>query len=65
MIRFFILLNLLVANILMAQKTKVDLIVHNAKVYTVNEQMAMAEAFAVRNTKIIAAVVEKVGMGIN
>ena len=54
MTKLFILLNLLTINILFAQKTKVDLIVHNAKIYTVNEQFGMAEAFAVKDAKIVA-----------
>jgi hypothetical protein len=54
MTKLFILLNLLTINILFSQKTKVDLIVHNAKVYTVNEQFSMAEAFAVKDAKIVA-----------
>ena len=36
------------------QKKEVDLIVHNAKVYTVDEQFGMAEAFAVKDGKFIA-----------
>ena len=54
MTKLFIFFNLLTINILFAQKTKVDLIVHNAKVYTVNEQFSQAEAFAVKNAKIVA-----------
>lgn len=54
MSKFFILFNLLIVNFLFAQKTKVDLIVHNAKIYTVNEQFGMAEAFAVKDAKIVA-----------
>ena len=54
MTKFLLLFNVLFINILMAQKTNVDLIVHNAKVYTVNEQMSKAEAFAVKGSKIIA-----------
>ncbi|MEL4308039.1 amidohydrolase [Joostella sp. CR20] len=36
------------------QKEKVDLLVTNANVYTVNENMEMAEAFVVKDQKIIA-----------
>ena len=54
MTKLFILFNLLTINILFSQKTKVDLIVHNAKIYTVNEQFSMAEAFAVKDAKIVA-----------
>ena len=36
------------------QKTNVDLIVHNAKIYTVDEQFSMAEAFAVKDGKFVA-----------
>ena len=35
-------------------KTSVDLIVHHAKVYTVDEQFSMAEAFAVKDGKFVA-----------
>ena len=35
-------------------KTPVDLIVHNAKIYTVNENFDMAEAFAVKDGKFVA-----------
>ena len=35
-------------------KTAVDLIVHNANVYTVDEQFSMAEAFAVKDGKFVA-----------
>ena len=54
MTKLFILLNLLTINNLLSQNTKVDLIVHNAKIYTVNDQMAMAEAFAIKDAKIVA-----------
>ena len=54
MTKFFILLNLLTINVLIAQKTNVDLIVHNAHIYTVNEGFDEAEAFAVKDAKIIA-----------
>ena len=36
------------------QKTKVDLLVYNARVYTVNNAFSIAEAFAVKNGKIVA-----------
>ena len=35
-------------------KTPVDLIVHNAKIYTVNADFSMAEAFAVKDGKFVA-----------
>ena len=54
MTKFLLLFNVLFINILMAQKTNADLIVHNAKVYTVNEKMSKAQAFAVKGSKIIA-----------
>ncbi len=54
MTKFFILLNLLTINVLLSQKTNVDLIVHNAYIYTVNEGFDKAEAFAVKNARIIA-----------
>ncbi len=54
MAKLFILLNLLTVNILLAQKAKVDLIVHNAHIYTVNEHFDKTEAFAVKDAKIVA-----------
>lgn len=35
-------------------KTTVDLIVHNAKIYTVDQDFSMAEAFAVKDGKFVA-----------
>ena len=35
-------------------KTKVDLIVHNANVYTVDNQFSKANAFAVKDGKFVA-----------
>ena len=35
-------------------KTPVDLIVHNAKIYTVDADFSMAEAFAVKDGKFVA-----------
>lgn len=49
---FFI--SFLIFNNLLAQKKAVDLIVHNAKVYTVNTQFERAEAFAVQGGRIVA-----------
>ncbi len=37
-----------------SDKEKVDLIVTNGKVYTINEQFSLAESFAVSNGKIVA-----------
>jgi predicted amidohydrolase YtcJ len=37
-----------------AQKQVVDLIIHNAKIYTVNQQFDIAESFAIKNDRIIA-----------
>lgn len=37
-----------------SQKEKVDLIVHNATVYTVNDDFATAEAFAVKDGRFVA-----------
>ena len=37
-----------------AEKIKVDLIVHNAKVYTVNENFHVQQAFAVKDGKFVA-----------
>ena len=36
------------------QKTKVDLIVHNANIYTVDADFSMAQAFAVKDGKFVA-----------
>ena len=36
------------------EKTKVDLIVHNSNVYTVDNQFSKAEAFAVKDGKFVA-----------
>ena len=36
------------------QKEKVDLIVTNGKVYTINDQFSLAESFAVSKGKIVA-----------
>ena len=35
-------------------KTSVDLIVHNAKIYTVDANFSMSEAFAVKDGKFVA-----------
>ena len=35
-------------------RQKADMIVHHAKIYTVNEQFSVAEAMAIRDGKIIA-----------
>jgi predicted amidohydrolase YtcJ len=37
-----------------AHKTPVDLIVHNAKIYTVDADFSMAEAFAAKDGKFVA-----------
>jgi predicted amidohydrolase YtcJ len=37
-----------------AQKQVVDLLIHDAKIYTVNEKFNIAESFAVKNDRIIA-----------
>ncbi len=54
--RIFILLNLAVSIILTGcgESQKIDLIVHNAKIYTTNETFAIAEAMAIDKGKIIA-----------
>lgn len=49
---------LLACGLLSAQK-KVDLIVHNAKIFTVNQNFATAEAMAISNGKIVAVGKEK------
>ncbi len=54
MTKFILLFNLLSINILFAQKAKVDLVVHNAHIYTVNNNFDKAEAFAVKGAKIVA-----------
>lgn len=54
--RIFILLNLAASIILTGcgESQKIDLIVHNAKIYTTNENFAIAEAMAIDKGKIIA-----------
>lgn len=54
--RIFILLNLALSIILTGcdESQKIDLIVHNAKIYTTNETFAIAEAMAIDKGKIIA-----------
>ncbi|MBA2329467.1 MAG: amidohydrolase family protein, partial [Flavisolibacter sp.] len=52
--RFFILLLLFSTVAVYAQKKKVDLIVYNAKIYTVDAKFSMASALAVLNGKIEA-----------
>ncbi len=52
--KFLLLFIVLFINTLIAQKTNVDLIVHNAHIYTVNDAFDKAQAFAVKNAKIIA-----------
>ena len=44
-------------------KTPVDLIVHNAKIYTVDADFSMAEAFAVKDNKFVAVGSESDIMG--
>ena len=41
------------------QKTPVDLIIHNANIYTVDEDFSKAQAFAVKNGKFVAVGDEK------
>ncbi|MCB0457189.1 MAG: amidohydrolase family protein, partial [Flavobacteriaceae bacterium] len=48
----FILFTILIS--CTSEKIQVDLIVTNAKIYTVNEGFEMAEAFAVKEGKIVA-----------
>lgn len=54
--RIFVLLTLAVSIILTGcgESQKIDLIVHNAKIYTTNETFAIAEAMAIDKGKIIA-----------
>ena len=49
-----LVLFLLIVSATFAQKQKVNLIVHNAKIYTVNAQFETAEAFAVADGKFVA-----------
>ena len=49
-----ITLIILLLSMFSCSKTKVDLIVHNANVYTVDNQFSKAEAFAVKNGKFVA-----------
>lgn len=52
--RFLIILFIVFVLISCGESQKIDLIVHNAKIYTVNETFAVAEAMAVDKGKIIA-----------
>ncbi|MBI2281900.1 MAG: amidohydrolase [Bacteroidetes bacterium] len=52
--RFLIILSIVFVLISCGESQKIDLIVHNAKIYTVNETFAVAEAMAVDKGKIIA-----------
>ena len=45
---------LILLSMFSCEKTKVDLIVHNANIYTVDNQFSKAEAFAVKDGKFIA-----------
>ena len=58
---FFALTALFMASC--THKTPVDLIVHNAKIYTVDEDFSMAEAFAVKDNKFVAVGSESDIMG--
>lgn len=49
----FFILQLFMASAIFAQKQAVDLIVHNANIYTVNARFDIAEAFAVKNDRIV------------
>jgi predicted amidohydrolase YtcJ len=51
-----LILNLFLFSItsIFAQKQVVDLLIHNAKIYTVSEKFNIAESFAVKNDRIIA-----------
>ena len=50
-----ILFFLIITTTVMAQRTTVDLIVTNAKIYTVNNSFDIIEAFAIDNGKFVAA----------
>jgi len=52
--RSFLLLFLIIALHSCTKKEKVSLIVHNARVYTINDSFSVAEAFAVKDGKILA-----------
>jgi predicted amidohydrolase YtcJ len=49
----FLSLMLFITSAVFAQKQAADLIVHNAKVYTVNERFDTAESFAVKGDRIV------------
>lgn len=53
MIKNFIFLVLISVFVSCSNSEKADLIVHNAKVYTVDDQFSVAEAFAVKEGKIL------------
>jgi predicted amidohydrolase YtcJ len=52
--KYTFLLLLFIASSVFAQKQTVDLIIHNAHVYTVNDRFDRAEAFAVKGDRIVA-----------
>lgn len=59
MVRFFKIQSLFIAGLLLVscsglQKERVDMIIHNATIYTVNESFAKEEALAVKDGVIIA-----------
>lgn len=49
-----LIFQLLITSSIFAQKQTVDLIVHNADIYTVNARFDIAEAFAVKGDRILA-----------
>jgi imidazolonepropionase-like amidohydrolase len=50
----FLFLLLFFTSSITAQKQVVDLIIRNAKIYTVNQQFDIAESFAIKNDRIVA-----------
>ncbi|MES2882917.1 MAG: amidohydrolase, partial [Bacteroidota bacterium] len=51
---FFLLAAVTLALLSCSQKTNVDLLVYNAKIYTVDSSFSTAEAMAVKDGKIVA-----------
>ncbi|QMU29221.1 amidohydrolase [Adhaeribacter radiodurans] len=53
-LRYFALITLILSLSFCQSKTKVDLLIYNARVYTVNQNFGEAQAFAVKDGKFVA-----------
>jgi len=60
---FFISVSLIIMSSCTIQKKQADLIVHNAKVYTVDDAFAIQQAFAVKDGKFVAVGTDKAILG--